>query len=255
MLCSAHDAARCSRTIEALRPSAVPGRLPAAASGLPPPVLALNCVGGSSATAIAKILSHGATHVTYGAMSLQPLSPPTSLLIFKGISFRGFWISGGCVTFSLGFMQCESSTVPTALCIQAPSIPRHPVSTMRAPSPACPLAHLAAGQKLPALWHMQRFWTEFQGIIWMAHLHRQCAEAQRCCCVPVHVQPRSNPPSAVSCVDHRYGCLLHRRLLHFTLEQHAEALRASTEMHKRHKVVFVPSSSGAAGLGTCDPAR
>lgn len=66
-----------------------------AASGLPAPKLALNCVGGSSAAAIAKVLQAGGTHVTYGAMSMQPLAPPTALLIFKDITFRGFWISGG----------------------------------------------------------------------------------------------------------------------------------------------------------------
>jgi hypothetical protein len=26
---------------------------------------------------------------------LQPLVPPTGLLIFKDITFRGFWVSGG----------------------------------------------------------------------------------------------------------------------------------------------------------------
>eukprot|EP00775_Hariotina_reticulata_P004731 gene4731-4981_t len=72
-----------------------------AAAGLPAPVLALNCIGGSQAAAIAKVLRPGSTHVTYGAMSLQPLSPPTALLIFKDIVFRGFWISGGVKEFSL----------------------------------------------------------------------------------------------------------------------------------------------------------
>lgn len=67
----------------------------AAASGLPAPKLALNCVGGSSAAAIAKVLAAGGTHVTYGAMSMQPLVPPVPLLIFKDITFKGFWISGG----------------------------------------------------------------------------------------------------------------------------------------------------------------
>jgi mitochondrial enoyl-[acyl-carrier protein] reductase / trans-2-enoyl-CoA reductase len=31
--------------------------------------------------------------VTYGGMSLQPVCLPTSLLIFKDISSRGFWLS------------------------------------------------------------------------------------------------------------------------------------------------------------------
>jgi trans-2-enoyl-CoA reductase len=32
--------------------------------------------------------------VTYGAMSMQPLSLPTGLLIFKDLTFKGYWLSG-----------------------------------------------------------------------------------------------------------------------------------------------------------------
>jgi trans-2-enoyl-CoA reductase len=56
-------------------------------------MLGLNCVGGKSASAIAKSLSEGGTMVTYGAMAKQPVSLPTGLLIFKDIRFRGFWLS------------------------------------------------------------------------------------------------------------------------------------------------------------------
>lgn len=55
--------------------------------------LGLNCVGGKPATALAKLLGPGSTMVTYGAMSKQPTMLPTSLLIFKEISFTGFWVS------------------------------------------------------------------------------------------------------------------------------------------------------------------
>ncbi|KZF22697.1 NAD(P)-binding protein [Xylona heveae TC161] len=55
--------------------------------------LGLNCVGGKNATAVAKVLSPGAHLVTYGAMSKQPVQLPTGLLIFKNISFDGFWVS------------------------------------------------------------------------------------------------------------------------------------------------------------------
>ena len=61
--------------------------------GREPIKLGLNCVGGSSASNIAKLLSAGAHHVTYGAMSKQPVSLPTGLLIFKDIHFDGFWVS------------------------------------------------------------------------------------------------------------------------------------------------------------------
>ncbi|RVX74064.1 hypothetical protein B0A52_01896 [Exophiala mesophila] len=53
----------------------------------------LNCVGGKPATALAKFLSPGASMVTYGAMSKQPVMLPASLLIFKEITFSGFWVS------------------------------------------------------------------------------------------------------------------------------------------------------------------
>lgn len=61
--------------------------------GRDPLMLGLNCVGGKSATAVAKCLSEGGTVVTYGAMSKQPVVLPTGLLIFKDLSFKGFWLS------------------------------------------------------------------------------------------------------------------------------------------------------------------
>ncbi|PYH96182.1 mitochondrial enoyl reductase [Aspergillus ellipticus CBS 707.79] len=61
--------------------------------GKEPIRLALNCVGGKSATAMAKALSPGSHLVTYGAMSKQPVSLPSGLLIFKNLVFDGFWVS------------------------------------------------------------------------------------------------------------------------------------------------------------------
>lgn len=55
--------------------------------------IALNCVNGKPATAMAKLLSSSAHFVTYGAMSKQPLTIPASMLIFKDIHFHGFWVS------------------------------------------------------------------------------------------------------------------------------------------------------------------
>lgn len=60
---------------------------------LPRPRLALNCVGGSSSAAVAKILQKGGTMVTYGGMSMKPVTVPTSLFIFKDLRSRGFWVS------------------------------------------------------------------------------------------------------------------------------------------------------------------
>lgn len=58
-----------------------------------PVLLGLNAVGGESAVNIAKSLSFGGTHVTYGGMSKQPFRIPTGLLIFKDLRVRGFWLT------------------------------------------------------------------------------------------------------------------------------------------------------------------
>jgi len=60
---------------------------------VPAPKLALNAVGGASATELARSLGEGGTLVTYGGMSKRPVILPTSLLIFKGIQSRGFWLT------------------------------------------------------------------------------------------------------------------------------------------------------------------
>ncbi|KAI8641502.1 hypothetical protein BD408DRAFT_418140 [Parasitella parasitica] len=64
------------------------------------PLLGLNCVGGKSATEMARYLGANGHFVTYGAMSRKPLSLPASLLIFKNISFHGFWVSKWAETHS-----------------------------------------------------------------------------------------------------------------------------------------------------------
>ncbi|PVI07373.1 NAD(P)-binding protein [Periconia macrospinosa] len=61
--------------------------------GREPIRLALNCVNGKAATAMAKLLASSAHFVTYGAMSKQPLTIPASMLIFKDVHFHGFWVS------------------------------------------------------------------------------------------------------------------------------------------------------------------
>ncbi|KAG2217863.1 hypothetical protein INT45_012778 [Circinella minor] len=58
-----------------------------------PPLLGLNCVGGKSATEMARYLGHNGQYVTYGAMARAPLALPASMLIFKNISFHGFWMT------------------------------------------------------------------------------------------------------------------------------------------------------------------
>lgn len=60
---------------------------------LPKPKLAFNCVGGKSATEILRHLTDKGVMVTYGAMSREAVTAPNAALIFKDISFRGFWMS------------------------------------------------------------------------------------------------------------------------------------------------------------------
>jgi len=62
-------------------------------SDLPKPKLALNCTGGPSATEIARLLGNGGTMVTYGGMSLKPVTIPTSSFIFNDITLKGFWMT------------------------------------------------------------------------------------------------------------------------------------------------------------------
>jgi NADPH:quinone reductase-like Zn-dependent oxidoreductase len=70
----------------------LPARIKEATGGAEIP-LALNAVGGDSAVRLANTLSLGGTIVTYGAMGRQPLRVPNGLLIFRDLSWRGFWVS------------------------------------------------------------------------------------------------------------------------------------------------------------------
>lgn len=56
------------------------------------PTLALNCVGGKSASSIMRHLDIGGVMVTYGGMSLQPVTISTSSLVFRDLSLEGFSI-------------------------------------------------------------------------------------------------------------------------------------------------------------------
>ncbi|KAH8154233.1 uncharacterized protein LAJ45_02001 [Morchella importuna] len=55
--------------------------------------LGLNCVGGKATTDLLRQLGHGGHLVTYGGMSRQPITVPTSLFIFKDLHLHGFWVS------------------------------------------------------------------------------------------------------------------------------------------------------------------
>lgn len=55
--------------------------------------LALNCVGGKSATSISRKLAFGGHLVTYGAMSKKPLTMGNGQFIFQNIHAHGYWLS------------------------------------------------------------------------------------------------------------------------------------------------------------------
>ncbi|XP_053183932.1 enoyl-[acyl-carrier-protein] reductase, mitochondrial [Scomber japonicus] len=59
----------------------------------PKPKLALNGVGGKSATELLRHLQVGGSMVTYGGMAKQPVTVPVSALIFKDVNVRGFWVT------------------------------------------------------------------------------------------------------------------------------------------------------------------
>lgn len=59
----------------------------------PKPKLALNGVGGKSATELLRHLRVGGSMVTYGGMAKQPVTVPVSALIFKDVKVRGFWVT------------------------------------------------------------------------------------------------------------------------------------------------------------------
>lgn len=57
------------------------------------PVLALNCVGGPSATELTRLIGQKGVMVTYGGMAKLPVTATNSAFIFKDITLRGFWLS------------------------------------------------------------------------------------------------------------------------------------------------------------------
>ncbi|XP_053610605.1 enoyl-[acyl-carrier-protein] reductase, mitochondrial-like [Plodia interpunctella] len=57
------------------------------------PKLALNCVGGKNALELVRHMHHSGKMITYGGMSRDPVTIPTSAFIFKNISFHGFWMT------------------------------------------------------------------------------------------------------------------------------------------------------------------
>lgn len=57
------------------------------------PKLALNSIGGESALKLLNSLCNSGSHVTFGAMTFEPIRFPTRQLIFNDIRMCGFWLT------------------------------------------------------------------------------------------------------------------------------------------------------------------
>jgi NADPH:quinone reductase-like Zn-dependent oxidoreductase len=55
--------------------------------------LGIDAVGGAATTRLGEALAEGATLVNYGAMSGEPCILPPTIIIFKDITLRGFWLA------------------------------------------------------------------------------------------------------------------------------------------------------------------
>lgn len=55
--------------------------------------LGIDAVGGAATARLGDVLSEGATLVNYGAMSGEPCMMPPTVIIFKDITVRGFWLA------------------------------------------------------------------------------------------------------------------------------------------------------------------
>ncbi|NJK91371.1 MAG: zinc-dependent alcohol dehydrogenase family protein [Blastochloris sp.] len=94
------------------------------------PRLALNAVGGESVQLLSKAVATGAKIVTYGAMSKQGLRLGNGLLIFKDLSYHGYWVSRW-------YQQAERNQIDAMfeslaqLNLQIPVAAIHPLSEVR----------------------------------------------------------------------------------------------------------------------------
>lgn len=78
-----------------------------------PPQLAMNAVGGESASLLIKLLGDGGTLVTYGGMSQQPVEVKTTHFIFRNIRCVGFWLSAWMVQQHHQAMHCSHGSTTT----------------------------------------------------------------------------------------------------------------------------------------------
>lgn len=89
------------------------------------PMLALNCVGGKSSLEMLRHLQHTGCMVTYGGMSREPVTIPTSAFIFKNLAFYGFWMTAWNEKASPAEKDEMMSEVISLMCEQKLKAPVH----------------------------------------------------------------------------------------------------------------------------------
>lgn len=77
--------------------------------------LACNAVGGDSASRLTKTLARHGLHLTYGAMSVRPVSIRNRSLIFDNIRFQGFWLKNWLDSASLPERESTYRTLETLM--------------------------------------------------------------------------------------------------------------------------------------------
>ncbi|KAG8762039.1 mitochondrial 2-enoyl thioester reductase, partial [Ceratobasidium sp. 423] len=89
--------------------------------------LGLNCVGGKPTTILAKHLGPDAALVSYGAMSKEPLSLPTSLFIFKNLTSYGYQQTRWYETHTLGERQAMLQEITDLMLADKLKSPDHEI--------------------------------------------------------------------------------------------------------------------------------
>ncbi|KAG9100903.1 mitochondrial 2-enoyl thioester reductase [Ceratobasidium sp. 370] len=93
--------------------------------------LGLNCVGGKITSILAGYLGHNAALVSYGAMSMSPLSLPTSLFIFKNLVSYGYWQTRWYETHSPEERQSMLREITELMLSDKLKAPEHEILSIR----------------------------------------------------------------------------------------------------------------------------
>ncbi|KAJ7281836.1 hypothetical protein C8J57DRAFT_1560013 [Mycena rebaudengoi] len=94
--------------------------------------LGLNCVSGKDTTSMARLLGRDAFLVSYGAMSKEPLSLPTSMFIFNNLTTTGFWQSRWYSTHTRQDKEVLMQTLVDLIAQGKLKAPEHEILTISA---------------------------------------------------------------------------------------------------------------------------